>query len=467
MLADLAEKYEKASRLREEPVLPPTEMELQAVWFEQLCQPSLRTTEGETLHIIQPGFWNHGAGPDFQQAALRLADGSLLRGSVEVHLRAEDWERHGHGADPNYEETILHLVWDKPARPFFPATARFRKVRQVILADQLLASWPEIHRALPATGASMAPGATLPLAHPGACAVILREWPTERVLELLRAAGLYRLRRKGERLRWREKVIGPEQLLWELLAEALGYSANKAPFRLLAQRVRYQTPELIHEPSRQALLYGVANFLPAESWRTLSSDARAVLRPLWDEWWKLRENWGELVLPRAWWELANLRPANRPERRLAALASLYSFIPELSRAWLAGEAPLFERFLTQARDPFWEEHATFRSVRQARSLPLLGSDRIGDMLLNIFWPRLLVTSPVTAEAGLKKVSAPATSPAKIAYQRIIPQVKLGGQAAEALVQQGLLQLYADYCLTDATNCALCPFPEVAQKFAAK
>jgi len=74
--------------LREEPVLQPTEMEIQALWFEQLYQPALKTDDGRTVEIIQPGFWNHGGGPDFTRAVVRFSPiaaahraAVLLRGS--------------------------------------------------------------------------------------------------------------------------------------------------------------------------------------------------------------------------------------------------------------------------------------------------------------------------------------------------------------------------------------------------
>src|ERR1700722_18867089 len=59
--------------LREEPPRAPTELEVQALWFEQLFQPVLATDDGRTVEIIQPGFWNHGGGPDFTRAVVRFS----------------------------------------------------------------------------------------------------------------------------------------------------------------------------------------------------------------------------------------------------------------------------------------------------------------------------------------------------------------------------------------------------------
>jgi len=112
--------------LREMPVLPPGELEVQALWFEQFYQPGLTTDDARTVEIIQPGFWNHGGGPDFTRAVVRFskngtADDEVTIGSVEVHLRPGDWNAHGHHADAAYNETILHVVWEaRGGKGLFP-----------------------------------------------------------------------------------------------------------------------------------------------------------------------------------------------------------------------------------------------------------------------------------------------------------------------------------------------------------
>src|SRR3979411_634585 len=97
--------------LRETSSPTPTELEVQALWFEQLYRSTLTTDDGRTVEVIQPGFWNHGSGPDFTRTALRFSkDGrqeDVVVGNVEVHLRPTDWNAHGHHTAPAYDGTIL------------------------------------------------------------------------------------------------------------------------------------------------------------------------------------------------------------------------------------------------------------------------------------------------------------------------------------------------------------------------
>src|ERR1700680_2235981 len=95
--------YQPPQSLRETVASPPSELEIQALWFEQFYQSTLTTDDGRTVEIIQPGFWNHGGGPDFTRAVVRFrkdgkTDDDVTIGNVEVHLRPADWNAHGHHA---------------------------------------------------------------------------------------------------------------------------------------------------------------------------------------------------------------------------------------------------------------------------------------------------------------------------------------------------------------------------------
>ena len=271
--------------LRDDPPPAPTELEMQALWFEHLVASRLKTLDGRELEIVQPGFWNHAGGPDFTRAAVRYRGETELRvGSVELHLRAADWHLHGHDADPAYDETILHVIWEEAGRAFFPATTTFRQVPQLVLGTQLIAPWAEL-RPLCATLAQT----PRPEAVPGRCAPILSQLEPDRVAEILRTAGIYRIRQKAQRWHWRQKTAGAEQALFEALAEALGFHSNQIPMRLVAQRLPFARLRAVSVPERLALLFGLAGFLPGSATARLPKETRTWLRDLWEFWWKARD----------------------------------------------------------------------------------------------------------------------------------------------------------------------------------
>ncbi|MEX0323916.1 MAG: DUF2851 family protein [Puniceicoccaceae bacterium] len=86
------------------------EGKIQEVWALQRFQPGKWTTDsGSILQIRSPGRWNRGAGPDFREAVIEI-DGEIRVGDIEIHVYREDWWRHGHHMDANYDRVILHVV---------------------------------------------------------------------------------------------------------------------------------------------------------------------------------------------------------------------------------------------------------------------------------------------------------------------------------------------------------------------
>ena len=381
---------------------------------------------------------------------------------MEVHLTASDWSAHGHHADSAYNETILHVVWEtQKGKAFFPATADFRRVPQVVLSTQLVAPWPELRPLCTSLLQRPLPGAV-----PGRCSPELARLPSDQIANILRAAGIYRLRQKAQRWYWRQRITSPAQALHEALAEALGFHANSMSMRLVAQRLPWAKLRALKPEARLAHLFGLAGFLPNESVARLESEPREWLRELWEIWWKARGTLDYALLPKSQWKLASLRPLNRPERRLAALAQIVPRMPELLAALKARDADRFAANLLGIRDPFWEKHATLTGTPLASPCRLLGEERVHDILINVFWPMVSLEDPAAADTGLREVTAAPSGAARVASQRLLISALTPKQSRESLVQQGLLQIFRDYCMTDCSRCADCSFPELVKKWQA-
>ena len=95
-----------------------TERLLQYIWqFQYFNKSELQTTAGEKVQIIHPGTINTHQGPDFADAKM-LIDGTTWAGNIELHLQTSLWHQHGHHTDKNYNNVILHVVWqdDEPLK---------------------------------------------------------------------------------------------------------------------------------------------------------------------------------------------------------------------------------------------------------------------------------------------------------------------------------------------------------------
>ena len=100
---------------------------------------------------------------------------------------------------------------------------------------------------------------------------------------------------------------------------------------------------------------------------------------------------------------------------------------------------------SRVRDPFWETHATLTGAPMASPARLIGEERVHDMLANIFWPMVLLDDEAAAQRGLENLPAAANNAARIASQRMLVSALTPQQQREALIQQGLLQVFRDYC----------------------
>ncbi len=417
---------------------PPPENELawQARWFSGACGRTFTTTDGRPLEVTDFGEWNREAGPDFARACIRL-DGEERHGAIEVDLDAAGWEQHRHATNPDYENVALHVIVQRPARRHFSRTASHREVPQICLADH------------PGSAAEWEPQAP---SRPGRCLAPLRTLSPASLAELLTVAARRRLERKSQILAAMITAHGEDHALYEALAVTLGYKNNQLPFRLLAQRV---PARLAATPRGEALLFGLAGFL--EKPEPPAGLARQQAAVLWRNWWKQRAAHQHGILGRQAWQLSGVRPANHPLRRLGALVAVARRWKTVRPALESGQFSRLQQTLGNLEHPFWSHHSTFHSPRRPTPLALLGTDRIREIYANLMLPFALVRG--VEPAGWHDL--PAGPPN--ATLRVVAARLFGGTLPTALprklfVHQGLLQIYADFCLRDHGECARCQFP---------
>ncbi|MGX1930825.1 DUF2851 family protein [Flagellimonas sp. 2504JD4-2] len=85
---------------------------LHYIWrCDKLQGRPLTTSTSESIVIKKTGTLNRYAGPDFFNAQIEVG-GQLWAGNVEMHLKSSDWYAHHHEVDSNYDNVILHVVWE-------------------------------------------------------------------------------------------------------------------------------------------------------------------------------------------------------------------------------------------------------------------------------------------------------------------------------------------------------------------
>jgi hypothetical protein len=442
------------------PLRAPSELELQARWFAGDFGKHFVTASGDKIDVVQFGIWNREAGPDFRDAAISVNGGEPVRGSIEFDLADRNWETHGHAINPAFEDTVLHVFVDKRERDFFTRTKSNREVVQLCVDPNAL---PESFNA------------NLPLARPGRCQSPLKDLPEDRVRGILGAAAQFRLRQKAARIRTKVDNHGRDETLFQELAAALGYKQNRLPFALLAQRFPLKAlGEKIDDC--EALLFGAAGFLQTTDLDVYKRSTREYVRQLWDRWWPHRDELQRLILPEKLWRLSSSRPLNHPQHRVAALAVLAREWPRFQRALAKRSADAASDFFQPLDHAFWKVHYTLTADDSPKEMALIGESRVAEILANVLFPFWLAEDACHAEAERRRVDLwpeYMKLPARLSNRRLETAATrlFGNDSRRAQFlrsvahQQGLLQIYEDFCMQDNSDCAQCPFPEQMSKWA--
>jgi hypothetical protein len=453
---DMTKSYAEmrdTARVRERALLItpriPNELELQARWFAGDFGKEFVSTAGDKIEIVQFGTWNREAGPDFRDAAIRINGSNPIRGCIEIDLVDRNWETHGHATNPAFGETVLHVFIDKSEREFFTRTQSNRNVPQVRIDPAIL---PDAFRA------------NLALAKPGRCQGPLNNLPEERIRSMLDAAAQFRLQRKAANIRAKIDNHERDEALFQEIAAALGYKENKLPFTLIAQRVSLK---FLRENVKdgEAILFGIAGFLETPDLAVYKRSTRNYVRELWDRWWPYRDEMRRLIVPSTVWRISGTRPANHPQRRLAALSMLACEWPAFRRSLGKNNVGAIRDFFGGLAHPFWKIHYTVTAQPSAQPMALIGESRVTEILANVIFPFWFAEDLDVWPEYVKL-------PARLTNRRLeTGAARLFGDDSRrkeflktVAHQQGLLQIYEDFCLQDDSDCAQCPFPEQMQKW---
>lgn len=436
--------------------LPETksELELQSLWFAGAWGREFISTCGKLVRIRQFGHWNRGAGPDFTESAVEV-EGELLCGAIELDQDPRDWERHGHATNPEFNKVVLHLFCrpDSDLR-VYTQTEDHRNVIQVAL---------DLEELEPFTAAST--WKNQPEAKLGRCAAPLRQMDPRRIESLLDSAAQYRLESKGRRLHLTSTIHGRDEALFQGIAEALGYRPNKLPMRVLAQRFPIRELMKLEPLETEARLFGTAGFLSHDRFESAEGETRKYLRDLWDRWWKLRDS-GQ-TMPKLDWTLTGIRPLNHPQRRLGAMVALVGewkrlmkLIPVAGSDTATSWPKRVSKVLEELNHPYWSYHYTLQSKPVEKAMALIGKDRIRDILGNTLFPLIIPDHPEQWSAYRELPASVENEKLRRAGIRLFGEHPKSGQFTRKFYQQqGLLQVYEDYCLEDWSECEDCPFPE--------
>lgn len=425
------------------PTLPP-EQQRQGWWAAGYLPTQAETLRHGSVRILERGRWNHKPGPDFTHAEIEIG-GIRYRGDIEIDTRVQDWEAHGHGSNPDFNNVVLHVVFTPPPAGWYTRDSQHRDIAILYLPPE---AWQDLSSGRRSSNNDSLPRCRIPLANAS----------PSNIISLLKAAAAYRLETKRKRFLRRVQAAGASQAWYEAWAVTLGYSANKEAMQMLALRA----PIKDLGTQAEAILLGTAGFLKPVLPPQTSDAARDYHRRVWDSWWLRREQYELSANRELPWCKAPSRPLNHPQRRVAALAvtahSWQHLLPHMN----AEGALQLARALNSITHPFWDYHYTLSAAPMKQGAALVGKQRIQDFLINhvyaydasaYAWETYLSQRAGSTPEGIKRT-------ARLLFGE---RTDLSDILKYSYAQQALLQIDADFCTCNI--CLDCAFPVQLQQWA--
>ena len=342
---------------------------LQYIWqFQYFNNSELQTTSGESVQIIHPGNHNVNQGPDFTGAKIKINE-TLWVGNVELHINSSHWDLHNHSNDSNYNNIILHVVWNHNKEikdsngndlPTIELSERVSKL--------LLKKYDDLMR----SSAFIACDSQVTQVNE----LILSNWKQRLVAERLIAKSAAVLDvLKQTKFHW-------EETFWQLIAKNFGLKINNEFFKNIALSLPVAT--LAKHKNRvqqiEALLFGQAGLLESNF-----KEKYPLMLQREFNFYKRKYN---LKPPEGKLFFLRMRPANFPTIRLAQLSMLIHESEHLfSKIKNASSLKEIVKMLEVKANDYWHYHYLFDEETDYKE-KTLGRQMINNIIINTIVPVL-------------------------------------------------------------------------------
>lgn len=390
----------------------------------------LKTTEGQNIIINNPGKPNINEGPDFLNGKITIA-GTIWVGNIELHLKTSDWLKHGHNADANYNNVVLHVVYENDASlPRNIPTLELGNRISKMLLDQyarLLNSTEKI-----ACSAHILNTDKL----------VFNAWLERMLIERLED------KTKNIKLLLSKNNYHWEEVFWWKIAANFGAKINSEAFEKIAASIPIKIINK-HKSNLndiEALLFGQAGLLN----RKLKDPYCKMLKK---EFAFLTKKYSLNKIHYPIYFL-RMRPANFPTVRLAQLAALINKSSHLFST-LKEEPHLknVKNYLTVEATNYWQNHYNF-DVETISKPKTIGEQMIDNIIINTVIPVFFTYSEINSIQSMKEKMLRWLSeiqPENNYVTRVFEDC--GIEIKSAFESQALLHLKKEYC--DQKKCLQC------------
>ena len=380
------------------------------------------STKGQQVKILDFGKHNYNAGPDFLECKVKI-DNKIWAGQIEFHVKSSDWLKHNHQNDSNYNNVILHFVYEfdmdiQSGKMILPTVElkniinqkHYGKYQNYINSKNWVA-----------------------------CQNDLKPVDEFIIYQQKEKALLNRLERKSNLIIELINQLNGDRkkVLFIQLFKAFGTNVNKTAFEKLGVLFDWKIISKLNKENFkiQAYLFGLAGFLS----KNIDDDYFNQLKTEFNYQKKLFDlqtmNFNE-------WKFSAMRPANFPTVRLAQLSHL------LCKNTSPVESLNFEHLknnLTIQLDEYWEVHYDFGKIGK-RKTPNLTPSFIDLLLINVYIPYVFSISRLADDEQQKLTAFEWLEKIKPEKNSIIDKwKKLNIEIKSAFDSQSLIEQKNEFC----------------------
>ena len=399
-----------------------TERLLQFIWqFQYFNKGELQSASGETIEIIFPGTYNTNQGPDFNDAKIRIGT-TTWAGNVELHLRTSDWKRHNHQNDNNYNNVILHVVWEDDFPDYsMPVLKLNNRVAKIFL--QQYEDLMNAQGFIPCekTISSIKP-------------IVLQSWKERLLAErLIRKSATVEAYLDQNNHHW-------EETFWWLLARNFGIKINADAFEAMARSISVNIlakhKNQIHQ--LEALLMGQSNLLNEKFKEDYPIMLQKEYRFYKNKYQLKQNNYTPFFL--------RMRPGNFPTIRLAQLAMLIHHSEHLfSKIRESNSVEDVMKWLDVTANDYWHYHYRFDEQSSFKKKNL-GPGMVDNILINTICTVLFAYGHINMEQKFKDRALQWLEEITAESNSIIKGFEQTGlKNKNAHDSQALIELKNEYC----------------------
>ncbi len=401
---------------------------LHYLWKHKLFfSDAIKTSEGEVITIISIGTHNHNTGPDFFNAQLKIGT-QLWAGNVEIHIKSSDWYVHNHENDSNYDNVILHVVWEHDVEVHSSENIAIPTLElKEFVSKKLLQKYQKLF-SKPHKWINCEQDIS------SVDSFVISNWLERLYFE--------RLERKSVLItQLLEKTnFDWEAILFRLLARNFGLKVNADPFFEMATSIDFSVvrKEWNNQLNLESLFFGQLGIFN-------KSTDNQYFNELNKEYNYQKKKYKLDMVLRNSVQYFRLRPMNFPTIRISQLASLYTIHQNVfsKLMFLETISEIYDLFEITTSE-FWETHYTFEKESPKRMKKLTKSF-IDLLLINTIIPLKFVY--------LKHIGKLDESVILSLIQQLKPEKNsiidtfnsLKIKSNNAFESQALLQLKNEYC----------------------